>query len=200
MTAKVAIYDSSPVVIAGMKSLLAQPGLNIVGSTSDPEEFIRCILFMKPNFIIVDPASMEEYYLLQISQLERLLNQMKIVIYASSESAYHIIRIHKIPYMAYLSKQQPVEKLAEVIQDSRSAYVMSDSEYPLSEESMMLVRLTPRELQILREIGAGKANKTIAEEMQLSSKTISTYKRNIMHKFKTRDVRVVVDFARRHGF
>jgi len=55
-------------------------------------------------------------------------------------------------------------------------------------------------MQVLREIGAGKTNKTIAGEMKLSNKTISTYKRNIMKKLNTRDVRDVVDFARHHGF
>lgn len=71
----------------------------------------------------------------------------------------------------------------------------------ISQKALLcLKKLTDREMQVLREIGAGKTNKTIAGEMKLSNKTISTYKRNIMKKLNTRDVRDVVDFARHHGF
>ena len=64
----------------------------------------------------------------------------------------------------------------------------------------LILTFTNRELQILRELASGKTNKTIASELLLSSKTISTYKRSIMTKLKTDKIRDVVDFARRNGF
>lgn len=207
MTKKIVIYDDNPVLIAGLRHLLSQQEFEVVGGTTDPSEFIRAIILLSPDFVIIDPLLMKEEYLTKICNIKSVLTDLKIVIFAGSESVYHILRGHRLVWMAYLSKSQPLEALINVlrkppknrsllidIQHSAALYGVSSS------ASSCLRSLTGREMQVLREIGAGKTNKTIADELCLSNKTISTYKRSIMDKFKTDDVREIVDIARRHGF
>ncbi|MRS21293.1 response regulator [Enterobacteriaceae bacterium RIT692] len=205
MREKVVIFDSNPVIISGMRFCLSQHGFDVAATTTVPEELFRIILFVKPDFVIIDPVLMKEEYISRLGQLTSILKGLRIVIFASSDSAFHILRTHRLNWMVYLSKNQPLEKLIHTLNfPPKYNLVVIDNEVSESLQdasaTAILRHLTGREMQVLREIGAGKANKTIAEEMQLSNKTISTYKRSIMQKLNTTDLRVVIDFARRNGF
>ncbi|MCW6034643.1 LuxR C-terminal-related transcriptional regulator [Pantoea sp. JK] len=207
MPKRIVIYDDNPMIISGLKHLLTQQGFSAVGCTANPDELFRYVILLKPDFVIIDPSSLKEEYISRLCELKRLLNELNIIIYAGSESVYHILRGYQLDWMAYLSKSQPLEALYSILRkpnlnrpllmdlqmvpphDSVSAHALSS-----------LRSLTGREMQVLREIGAGKTNKVIAKELCLSNKTISTHKRNIMEKFHTNDVRDVIDIARRHGF
>ncbi|MBB3306710.1 MULTISPECIES: response regulator transcription factor [unclassified Enterobacter] len=204
---KIVIYDNNPLVIAGLNYFLSQQGFNIIGSTTRPDELFRHVILLKPDFIILDPASLKEEYLSRLCDLKKMSNNLNIVIYAGSESVYHILRGYQLNWMAYLSKSQPLEALYSILhlpKHSRPLLMDIQTVSPHDDVSVQalssLRSLTGREMQVLREIGAGKTNKEIADELRLSNKTISTYKRNIMDKFHTNDVRDVVDIARRHGF
>ncbi|WP_312663928.1 response regulator transcription factor [Pantoea sp. CTOTU49201] len=204
---KIVIYDNNPLVITGLNYFLSQQGFNIIGSTTHPDELFRYIILLKPDFIILDPASMKEEYISRLCALKKMLNDLNIVIYAGSESVYHILRGYQLNWMAYLSKSQPLEALYSILHLTKHDRPLLMDIQPVSPQDGVSVQalsslrsLTGREMQVLREIGAGKTNKEIADELRLSNKTISTYKRNIMDKFHTNDVRDVVDIARRHGF
>ncbi len=61
-----------------------------------------------------------------------------------------------------------------------------------------LARLTARELTVLQYLARGHANKTIAARLQISSKTVSTHKTNIMCKLNVGSVVEMADYARKH--
>lgn len=207
MPEKIIIYDNNPVTIIGLDYLLSQNNYEVVGGTTDPDELIRCILSMKPSYVIIDPSYMREDYLLKLYNVYSLDPGFQFIIFAGSERVYHILRNCRFVWKAYLSKTMPPEALLEVLQNSPEKEALNavfqykkGSVNGVSATHTSLDSLTGREMQVLRKMGAGKTNKMIADEMFLSNKTISTYKRNIMNKLHTNDVRDVVDIARRHGF
>lgn len=207
MTKRIVIYDNNPLIVSGLSYFLSQQSFSVVGSTANPDELLRHIILLKPNFIIMDPFLMKDEYIFRLCELKRIFRELNIVIYAGSESVYHILRGYRLNWMAYVSKSQPLESLYTILrQPEQTRPLLIDLQQlsphnSHSAQALSLLRsLTGREMQVLREIGAGKTNKVIADEMCLSNKTISTYKRNIMDKFRTTDVREIVDIARRHGF
>ncbi|HET7095715.1 MAG TPA: LuxR C-terminal-related transcriptional regulator [Thermomicrobiales bacterium] len=60
-------------------------------------------------------------------------------------------------------------------------------------------RLTPRELQVLREIAAGKSNREIAAALFLSEKTVERHVSNIYAKSGAENRAAAAAFAIRHG-
>lgn len=58
----------------------------------------------------------------------------------------------------------------------------------------LLARLTPREQQVLELIAAGRLNKQIAGDLNISIKTVEAHRANIMDKF---EVRTMADLMRR---
>jgi two-component system response regulator EvgA len=62
----------------------------------------------------------------------------------------------------------------------------------------MIEQLSDRELSIFAQLGRGKSNKAIAEDMHLSHKTVSTYKTRLMKKLGVNSAVHLRDFAKRN--
>ncbi|MBZ6392511.1 MAG: response regulator transcription factor [Pantoea dispersa] len=202
---KIFIFDNNPLVITGLVYYLKKQGFTLSGSTSNPDEMFRCLIIDQPDIIIVDPLLLSEENLKRLSEVKKIFRALKIIIFAGSDSVLHMLRSYRLNWMAYVSKEQPLEKLIQVLvkQPQKNYVVIATTQKYCANMSgtfNVIRNFTGREMQVLREIGAGKTNKVIADEMHLSNKTISTYKRSIMAKLNTRDVRDVIDFARQHGF
>ena len=59
--------------------------------------------------------------------------------------------------------------------------------------------LTPRQLQVLRGIAAGKTTKAIARYLGISVKTVETHRSLLMERLSIRDVAGLVRYALRLG-
>jgi two-component system response regulator EvgA len=66
-------------------------------------------------------------------------------------------------------------------------------------EKQMIDQLSDRELAILLQLAQGKANKTIAQDMHLSHKTVSTYKTRLMIKLGILSLVMLREFAQRNS-
>lgn len=201
---RVIIFDRHPIMIEGISQLMSERGYEIACATSDPAQLIRGLLLDKPTLLIMDMAGLSEYHLKKLNAARQCCGSCQLLIYASTDSCWHDIRRLKWDVQGYLSKGFGAEMLSLVvskIESGEKVRMRSADVSPSNPQDRDLISsLTNRELQILRELGAGKSNKIIASELHLSSKTVSTYKRSIMQKMHTLKLSDVVDFAQRSGF
>ena len=68
----------------------------------------------------------------------------------------------------------------------------------LSSEQEMLQSLSSQEIKVMRYILAGTDNMKIASEMNISNKTVSTYKSRLMEKLNCRSLMDLFSFAQRN--
>jgi DNA-binding NarL/FixJ family response regulator len=205
MSTNVVIYDNHPIILEGLKHLMAHRNYAVTCSTSDASEFIYQVETGHPGIVILDPLHLPEEYFEKLCRLKRLNKKIRIFVLAGADSVYHLIRGHRLEIQGYLSKTDDLEMLDYMLDRLASGrhvftHAMQQRVINKDRDFQLMLSFTNRELQILRELGAGKSNKIIAGELLLSSKTISTYKRSIMNKLQTQKVRDVIDFARRNGF
>lgn len=200
------IFDKSPLILSGLKTYLSHNGFTILNATNDIDDFYLSLVTSEPDFIIIDPLMISEKDFFRLREYQRCCKKSRLLVFTASESVLYLMRISHLRWTYFLHKSQSVEEIIRTLryQDNYPAQLpvaINDgvTDNTPCQESMM-ESFTGRELQVLREIGAGKTNKIIACEMQLSNKTISTYRRSIMGKLDTNDLRVVIDFARRVGF
>ena len=59
--------------------------------------------------------------------------------------------------------------------------------------------LTPRELDVVREIAKGKSNEDVGQELSLSVNTVKYYVHSILEKLQLKNRREAVAYAKRHG-
>lgn len=69
----------------------------------------------------------------------------------------------------------------------------------LDSEKERLGSLSNREMEVLRRLCAGQSNKLIGQQMNLSAKTISTYRGRILEKLKAESLVEMVDLAKRNN-
>lgn len=205
---KIIIYDGHPLMRDGLKRLITDRGDVVVTATSDADQLLAAACSGEADLLLIDPVTLPATVLDNLRQPGEREDYLRCLVYTASESATYLLRGASVALQGCLSKKYCAEALNEALDGLAKGKLVS---LPLSSlqpdnsdrrraDKRLLNGLTRRELQILRQLGAGKSNKMIAEEMELSNKTISTYKRNIMHKMKTSNFSELIDFARRNGF
>ncbi|MCY4127437.1 MAG: LuxR C-terminal-related transcriptional regulator, partial [Pseudomonas sp.] len=70
---------------------------------------------------------------------------------------------------------------------------------PVDNDLQLLSTVNDRELMVLQLFAQGRTNKEIAKGMFLSSKTVSTYKKRLMHKLEASTLVDLIDMAKRNA-
>lgn len=201
----VIIYDKQPLILDVLVPFFQQRHDKVIIATGDEDDFIYSTVVYRPHLVVFDPAQLSHASLVKLIKLKRRYIDLRIFAYAGDESVYYLLRSLRLDYQAYMSKACPIEKLSSaltalannesvVFRHAKNAY---HQRYP---DRLIIQSLTNREIQMLRHLAAGKKNKTIAQELDISCKTVSTYKRSIMKKMQTSKISDVVDLAARNGF
>ncbi|MDT8452159.1 MAG: response regulator [Gammaproteobacteria bacterium] len=106
----------------------------------------------------------------------------------------------------YLSKGNKVDEMVAAIHDvyRGGCYIAKDIAQQLAlsalpGEKSQLDTLSPRELQVLMMIAQGKRNCTISDTLNLSPKTISTYRARLHEKLEVDSDIEMMHFAIKHG-
>jgi two-component system, NarL family, invasion response regulator UvrY len=117
------------------------------------------------------------------------------------------VRVVKAGASGYLTKDSAAEELVKVLRRilSGGKYISPTLAEQLAEaltgetEKPAHEKLTDREYLVLCRIGSGKTVSEIAEELQLSVKTVSTYRTRILEKMDLRTNAELTSYAVRNG-
>jgi two-component system NarL family response regulator len=110
----------------------------------------------------------------------------------------------------YVLKSTSKEMLIDAIQkvakgenfyDPRlTTILLNDSEEKSTKKQSELVKLTPREIDILKLIAQNKKTKEIADILFISVNTVQSHKKNLYSKLNIHSVSELVTYAFQHGF
>lgn len=92
----------------------------------------------------------------------------------------------------YLDKKESVSRVADAIKAVNSGYTYFRQANAASPQGTGAIKLSTRESSVLRLLLDGHTNKEIARRMDISEKTVSTYKRRILDKYDVRSVFMLV--------
>ncbi|WP_166219906.1 response regulator transcription factor [Pseudomonas atagonensis] len=199
------IVDDHPVVRAAIIIVLQRLGFKIIHEASSGNEVLSLIREHNPSLVILD-LRLPVLDGLEVMVRIRTNNlHCKVLVFSSHEPLFYQERCRRAGALAYVTKTNKLEELSRAISGVMSGYsyfcaladsgVMSPAQLT---EKQMIEQLSDRELSIFVQLAQGKLNKTIAEEMHLSHKTISTYKTRLMKKLGVRSVVHLRGFALRN--
>ncbi|MEB5974914.1 response regulator transcription factor [Pantoea dispersa] len=198
------IYDSHPLMVEGLSRPMTGHGYQITTATSDAEILLHATILDNAPLLVMDPLRLSENQIRALQENRRNCSAFKLMVYASTQGVWHVIMRLKLHAQGYVCKSHGEEQLMfalrEVLAGKSVCLPQSQPGSSTEADEALLSSLTNRELQILSEVGAGKTNKMIADALELSAKTVSTYKRSIMQKMHTEKLCDVVNFAQRNGF
>ncbi len=210
MSIKVLLADDHAVVRDGLRLLLeAQGEILVVGEASDGLQAVHEIEKKKPDVVVMD-ISMPK--LNGISALRRVLEVSpltKVVILSMHASQEPIHRALDAGAVGYLLKESAGLEVADAVKA-----VQKGEYYFSSRVTRMLVdeygrhqtvrkdvvsSLSLREQEVLQLVAEGKSSGEIAKMLNLSLKTVETYRSRIMNKLQIHNVPGLVKFAIQHS-
>jgi DNA-binding NarL/FixJ family response regulator len=195
----VLIGDSHPLVRFGLKRLLTeQPDLVCCGQADTPASIRKEVQSLHPDILVLDLSLRGADGLELLKTLRVESPSLLVLIYSQLDEALYAERALRAGAMGYLGKDQSLEELLDAIRGvlngelylSRrmSALLLKNS---LHGKAMWgtsgLEMLTDRELQVFMLLGAGRSSRQVATCLQISLKTVETYRENIKHKLGLRD-------------
>jgi DNA-binding NarL/FixJ family response regulator len=197
---RVLICDDHAIVRQGLQTFLdLQPDMEVVGQAADGEEAVARAEAHRPDVILMDLVMPRLGGIEAIARIRERDGAAKIVVLTSFADDDQVFPAIKAGASGYLMKDVAPADLVKAIRQVNSGEsilhpdvarrLMSEvrGETGAGGRSPELARLTEREVEVLRLIASGRANKEIAQDLTLSEKTVKTHVSNILQKLGLSD-------------
>ena len=187
----VIIADDHPVVRAGMKQILLEAGdVLAVAETGSGEELIREVRSHDFDVVLLDITMPGIGGLETLKRLKALKPELPVLMLSVHSEDQFALRTMKAGAAGYLTKESAPAELVKAIRQvvGGRSYISPEFAEKLATELHQGInrlpheRLSDREMQVLCMMAAGKTASGIAAALNLSVKTVSTYRARIIEK------------------
>ena len=199
----VVIADDQAIVREGFAALCSSAGMRVVAECPDGASALQAITSLLPDFAILD---LHMPLLTGVEVVRRLRASgclTKLLILSISREENCVLEALRAGADAYLLKDGPFRHLLDAlnyIRDGgvyvspllRGAAIFTKHERA-SEDP--LTALSPREMEVFTYLVSGLRPKDIADRLEISPKTVDTYRASLMRKLNVHDLVGLVKFA-----
>lgn len=201
----VVLADDHLIVREGLAAFCeTRPELHIVGQCSDGLAAVEMIKAMQPDFAIIDLHMPKLHGLEVIRKVREANSPCKLVVLSISRDEKMVLEALRAGANGYLLKDGPARHLLDAIsyiQDGgvyispllRREYLLEAPRKAPAEDP--LASLSRREYEVFSFLVDGMRPKDIAKLLDISPKTVDTYRSNIMRKLGIHDLVGLVKFA-----
>ncbi|HNR51214.1 MAG: Response regulator UvrY [Deltaproteobacteria bacterium ADurb.BinA179] len=193
---KVLIADDHPIVRTGLKQIIAEePDIKIIGEASDGNEVLEFLRKEPCDLVLLDLAMPKRSGLEIISEIRQIRPNTAILVLSIYPEDQYAVRALRAGASGYLTKASAPNELIKAMRKvlSGGKYIsMSLAEILASEidqhtQQQPHERLSDREYQVMLMLAAGKTVTEVSRELNLSVKTISTYRARILEKMNMKN-------------
>jgi DNA-binding NarL/FixJ family response regulator len=199
------LADDHAIVREGIAALCASHGFRILGQCSDGAAAVEMILAQKPDFAILDVHMPGVTGVEAVRKLRAAGVTTKLLILSISRDESLVMDALAAGADAYLLKDGPSRHLVDAVnfvRDGgvyvspllRGAGLFARGE-PKAQPDNPLSVLSPREIEVFSYLVNGLRPKDIAELLDISPKTVDTYRAGLMRKLNVHDLVGLVKFA-----
>lgn len=208
---RVLLADDHMIVREGLKSLInAQPDMHVVGEAETGAAACARARELAPDVVVMDVSMPEMSGAQATERLRRECPRVKVLALTVYEDKSYLQEMLKAGATGYVLKRAVTEELVHAVRTVAAGGSYLDptvagnfiSSY-LNQEApggkASASELSERESQVLRLIAWGYSNKEIGWKLDISVKTVDTYKLRLMEKLDLRSRTDIVRYALRQG-
>ncbi len=206
------VVDDQQLFRRGLTMLLAvEPGLEVVGEAGDGVEGTQLAETAAPDVVLLDVRMPKRSGIEACLAIKESVPSAKIIMLTVSDEEADLYEAVKSGASGYLLKDSSIEEVAQairVVADGQSlispsmAIKLIDEFKQMSRperESGPALRLTERELDVLRLVAQGHSNKEIAVRLFISENTVKNHVRNMLEKLQLHSRMEAVMYAVREN-
>jgi two-component system response regulator NreC len=202
---RILLADDHVTVRHGLKLLVeSQDDMEVVAEASDGAAAVQLAMECRPDVVVMDVSMPGMNGLVATQTLRRMLPSAAIVTLTRHADDAYLQELLRAGASAYVLKQSAPAELLQAIRATGAGGQYVDSSLTarvtagfLGREGRMGSRgttaITEREAEVLRLIASGYSNKEIAQQFDLSVKTVEAHKANAMRKL---DLNSRIDIVR----
>ena len=205
---RVLIADDHTLVRKGLKQILLDTkDIETVDEARDGKETINKVSKKKYDLVLLDISLPGRSGIDVLKQLKCIKPKLPVLILSMHPEEQYAVRSLRAGAAGYLTKESAPDELLNAIRrianggkyitpslaEKLAGDIGPDVEKPLHET------LSDREYQVMCMIASGKTVKEVAEELNLSVKTISTHRTRILRKMHMDNNAQITHYAIKHG-
>jgi len=209
---RILVADDHELVRRGIRRLLrARRGWRVIGDAVNGREAVEKASKLKPDVAIVDISMPELDGLQATRQIRGATPSTQVVVLTMHESDQMVRLVLDAGALGYVLKSDLAAHLVKAVKEVSAGrlfltprvsdivlkgFLRTRNQPEVREHSQ--VRPTPREVEIIRLLAEGKANKEIAAELGITARTVETHRAKIMLKLGLHSLTELIHYAIRH--
>jgi len=208
-TIKVLIADDHTVVRKGLTALLSDEkyGIEVIGEASNGIEAVQKARELAPDVILMDLVMPEKTGLEAIPEIKKMQPHARILVLTSFADDDNVTQAIRAGAYGFLMKDTSPDELVHTIHSvyedkltlpQELTRVLLGGQAADQEPTSAQDDLTEREMDVLRCIAKGHANKQIAGELSISTTTVRTHVSSLLRKLNMENRTQLAIYAREH--
>jgi DNA-binding NarL/FixJ family response regulator len=204
---RIVIADDHTIVREGLKQVLsAAADFAVVGEAQNGHEVMQRVRELDFDVLLLDMSMPGKSGIELIKQVKSEKPKLRLLVLSMHEEAQYAVRAIKAGASGYLTKESASAQLVSAIRKvaGGGAFISSAVAEQLALGAMPQAEgpphsaLSDREFQVLRLLVSGRTVTEIADQLNLSVKTVSTHKARLMQKMNISSQAELIRYALTH--
>ena len=209
---EIVLADDQHLVRSGFGMIIGnEPDMSVVGEATNGAEAVQLTKTLSPDLVLMDIQMPVVDGLEATLTISGLPDAPRVLILTTFERDEYVFTALRNGASGFLLKNAPPEQLLDAIRTVAAGeallapsvtrrIVEEFARRPASTEpSPLIEHLTEREREVLQQLGRGRTNAEIAEELFVGEATVKTHVSNVLAKLHLRDRVQAVVFAYENG-
>jgi DNA-binding NarL/FixJ family response regulator len=192
---RVLLADDQRLVRAGFRMILrAEPDIEVVGEAGDGVEAVEASRRLRPDVVLMDVRMPRLNGIEATRLLAALPEPPRILVVTTFDLDRYVYETLRLGAAGFLLKDAPEEQLIAAIRTVVKGVALLDHDvtrrlvdafadrHAAPRDAERLGVLTPRELEVLRQLARGRSNAEIARDLYLSEATVKTHVAHVLAK------------------
>lgn len=199
----VLLAEDHALVRAGFKSILdAEADVEVVAEAEDGLECLELIRAKSPNIVLLDLSMPKLSGVNAITHIQKRYSDTKVIVLTAAESVNVWSEVLEMGIDGIAMKSVSPKELVAGIQSVMGGDTFIHSEIqPIleAETGLNSKRLSVREKQVVKLVAEGFKTKEIAEKLEISDRTVSKHRENLMTKMGITSTAELTNYANESG-
>lgn len=208
---RVVIADDHMIVREGLRTVLErQVPCTVVGEATTGAEAITLVRQLQPTILVTDMVMPGMHGLEVVRQVQQIAPATRVVVFSMHTDEGYVREALRAGAIGYVLKESLAGELVMAIQSAAEgrryvSQILSErilaryAEAPSSTGFDPYEQLTERERTVLVLLARGQTTLEIATQLELSPRTVESYRSSLMHKLDLRTIADLVRYAVRRG-
>lgn len=198
------IADDHALVRAGIRALVEKiEGVEVVGEAGKGSEAIELIRKLQPDLVLLDITMPDGNGFDVLSHVRKKFPKTRVIVLTVHEASEYAIRALREGAAGFLPKSAASTELETAIDKvmKGGGYISPEAsqktvlEIGKGTKKELLESLSPRQREVLELIAKGRTTKQIAQELEISVKTVESHRSQLMERLDIHDVAGLVRYA-----